>query len=93
MKCSSKLFEERIEDLRSYKEKHGHLNVRINEDKSLAGFCSGMRYARRNPGNFRIMKLNEERIASLDALGFDWRLDCTNTRERSSRSNHATRIR
>ena len=25
--------------------------------------------------------MNEERIASLDALGFDWRLDYTGTRE------------
>ena len=68
-----KSFEERIEDLRSYKEKRGHLNVRRNEDKRLAGFCSGMRNARTNPGNVSIMKLGEERIASLDALGFDWR--------------------
>ena len=49
VKYSRKSFEERIEDLRSYKEKHGHLNVRTKEDKSLADFCSGMRHARTNP--------------------------------------------
>ena len=77
VKCSSKSFEERIEDLRLYKEKHGHLDVKINKDKSLAGFCSNMRQARKNPGNVCRMKLNEERMASLDALGFDWRSNST----------------
>ena len=69
-----KSFEERIEDLRSYKEKHGHLNVRTNEDKSLADWCSRMRHARANPDKSSV-KLDEKRIASLDALGFDWRLN------------------
>ena len=51
--------------------------MRTIEDKSLAGFCSDMRYARRDPGNVSKMKLNEEHIASLDALGFDWSLNIT----------------
>ena len=76
VKCNSKSFEERIEDLKSYKEKHGHLNVRINADKSLAAWCSNMRYGRKSPKKSTI-KLDEERMASLDALGFDWRLDNT----------------
>ena len=28
-----------LDKLRAYKEKHGHLNVREKEDKSLYGFC------------------------------------------------------
>ena len=68
-----KSFEERIADLVLYKENHGHLNVRQIEDKSLALFCSNIRRSRKNPGDVGIFKLNEDRIASLDALGFGWR--------------------
>ena len=53
-KYNTKSFEERIEDLRSYREKHGHLNVRTSENKSLAAFCSNMRYARQKPEKSRV---------------------------------------
>ena len=89
LKNNIKSFDQKIEDLSSYKEKHGHLNVRKNEDESLAGFCSSIRHARNDPGKARRMKLNEDRIASLYALGFDWRPDCTGTRKvRSIQSYH-----
>ena len=68
-----KSFEQRIEDLRAYKEKHGNLNVNWSKDKSLYDFCSGMRHARKNPEKSKTL-INEERIASLNALGFDWRM-------------------
>ena len=68
-----KSFEQRIEDLRAYKEKHGHVNVKQSDDKSLYWFCCGTRHARKNPGKSNKMLINEERIASLDALGFTWR--------------------
>ena len=48
--------------------------MRTNKDKSLADWCSNMRHARANPEKPGI-KLDEKRIASLDALGFDWRLN------------------
>jgi len=82
-KTKVRLFEERIEDLRSYKEKHGHLNIKQSQDKSLAQFCIDIRYTRKNPGKGGRMKMNEERIASLDALGFDWRPACTKYNVRS----------
>ncbi len=46
----NKTFDNRMEDLKRYKEMHGHANVSIPEDKSLAEFCSSVRYAQKNPG-------------------------------------------
>ena len=70
-KRTRKSFEQRIEDLWAYKEKHGHVNVNGSEDMSLHDFCGKMRHARNNPGKTDML-INEERIAILDALGFDW---------------------
>ena len=66
-----KSFEQRIEDLRAYKEKNRHVNVKKSEDKSLYGFCNHMRHARNNPEKSKAL-INDDRISSLDALGFDW---------------------
>ena len=70
--AAQKSFEQRIADLKAYKEKHGHVNVKLSDDKSLYGFCSQMRRARNNPGKFT-KTLTDDRIAILDALGFGWR--------------------
>ena len=64
-------FLQRLEDLKAYKLKHGHLNVKRDDDPSLYNFCTNIRDARNNPSGNK-MKVTEERIASLDALGFDW---------------------
>ena len=74
-----KSFLVRVDELRAYKEKHGHLNVREKEDQSLYGFCSNVRKSRRAiiSGKRRKrtpIKLTEDRIAALDAIGFDWKL-------------------
>ena len=67
-------FEQRLDDLRAYKEKHGHVNVKEKEDKSLYSFCKhmnmSMRHARKNPGK-SAMALTNDQITSLEALGFD----------------------
>jgi len=69
-KCVRKSFIERVEDLKRYYQ-NGHLrDVNRKEDKTLAHFCSNVRYARKNPGDG--IKLTEDRIASLDAIGFQW---------------------
>ncbi len=52
-----------MEDLKRYKEMHGHANVTIPEDKSLGQFCTKVRHARKNPGNGK--QLTNERIAAL----------------------------
>ena len=62
-------FQSRLESLRKFKDEHGHLHVR---EKILAKFCNNARHARRHPGAAKCMKMTAERIASLDALGFDW---------------------
>ena len=69
--AAKKSFEQRIADLKAYKKKHGHVKVKRSEDKSLSDFCYNVRYARINPEKITTL-INEERIASLDALGFEW---------------------
>ena len=59
-----------MEDRKRYKETHGHANVFIPEDKSLAQFCTQARYGHKNPGKGN--KLTEECIAAFDAIGFNW---------------------
>jgi ribosomal protein S4 len=66
----NKTFDERMEDLKRFKETHGHVNVPILEDNSLYQFCAKARYAVKNPG--KGVKLTNEHIAALDALGFIW---------------------
>ena len=73
--AAKKSFEQRMEDLQAYKEKNGHFNVKEREDKSLYRFCLDIRRARNNPGKSHHVRINEERIASLDALGFDWTVE------------------
>ena len=63
-------FDNQMEDLKRYKETHGHVNVSIPEDKSLAQFCTKARYAVKNPG--KGVKLTGECIAAFDAVGFNW---------------------
>ena len=65
-------FDERIDDLEKYKQTHGHLNVKIHEDNSLSQFCTNVRYSRKKVVKNGTKKLTEERIARLDALGFEW---------------------
>ena len=83
-----KSFEQRIEDLRAYKEKHGHVNVKQSDDKSLYDFCIQMRRAHNNPGKSTVA-LTDDRIASLDALGFDWSV---RPREQAAKKSFEQRI-
>ena len=57
-----------MEDLKRFKETHGHANVSIPDDKSLSVFCKRARHALKNPG--KGVKLTDECIAAFDALGF-----------------------
>jgi len=68
----NKTFDDRMEDLKRYKETHGHVNVSIPEDNSLAQFCAQTRYAHNNPGKSKRKKLTIENISRLNALGFNW---------------------
>ena len=70
-RAEKKTFAQRIEELKAYKTKHGHVNVKRSEDKSLYDFCGNMRQARKHPEKSDRV-LTDDHIASLDALGFDW---------------------
>jgi hypothetical protein len=63
-------FIDRVKALRQYKEKTGHLNVTIEDNKSLYFWCTHIRQARKGNGT---MKLTADQIAALDAIGFDWK--------------------
>ncbi len=65
-------FDERINDLREYKQKHGHVNVKTHEDSSLSQFCAQVRHSLKQPEKNGTIKLTEERILRLDALDFEW---------------------
>ena len=77
-----KKFDDRMEDLKRFKETHGHANVFKPEDKSLAQFCAQVRYAHKNPG--KGLKLTDERIAAFDAM-------CLIGRRRNMSRGHSTR--
>ena len=68
----NKTFDDRMEDLKRFKETHGHANVSIHEDRSLAQFCAQTRHARKNPGKGKVKQLTDENIARLNVLGFNW---------------------
>ena len=67
------LFQDRVAALRQYKEKHGHLSVTFKANESLYYWCANIRSARRGKVGKCKIKLTQERIAALDAIGFDWR--------------------
>jgi len=70
-----KAFFDRVDELIFFKEKHGHLKFHKKEDKSLYDFCHHLRQSRRAllTGKGKINnRLDETRIAALDAIGFNW---------------------
>jgi len=72
-KVKIKLFPERIEELKAFKKKHGHLRVTPGLNCSLANFCGVMRSTRRNPDKLNRANLTEEKIKALNDLGgFEW---------------------
>jgi len=74
-----KSFEERIEDLKAFKAKHGHDRVTAKHDPSLHGFCKHMRSARPKGTS---MTITNDRIKTLDELGFDWEVKNKSFEER-----------
>jgi len=65
-----KSFEFRIQQLKAFKIKHGHVRPTKKYDSNLAHFCANIRKARRNPE--RAIRITEQRIEALDAIGFEW---------------------
>ena len=73
---STSSFNDRVKDLKAYKEKYGHVNVSRETDKSLFNWCTNIRNARNKPGEGKL-KLTADRITALDAIGFNWRSETT----------------
>ena len=42
-------FDDRIKDLMEYKQMHGHLNVKFNDDECLYQFCAQVRHSLKQP--------------------------------------------
>jgi len=80
-KRTTKSFEERIEELEAFKEKHDHVRVTAKHDKSLATFCAHIRSGRRGTGAGTL--ITEDRIKALDELGFDWGRQIRTTKVKS----------
>ena len=70
-------FEERLEQLKSFKLQHGHLSIKVTDDESLYNFCKNFRYAGRHPGRSNVA-LTEEKIRALDEIGFLWKKEMNN---------------
>ena len=61
----NKTFDDRMEDLKRYKETHGHANVSIPEDKSLTQFCANAgTFIKSRKGNGKFQFESSDREAS-----------------------------
>jgi hypothetical protein len=69
-------FEDKVEELKAYRAEHGHFKVEPKENKSLYNFCHTIRAARKTPDKSN-RKLTADRIAQLDAIGFNWDINGT----------------
>ena len=73
-------FEERLEELETYKAKHGHCNVNktIGDNKPLGAWCSRVRRSMQRIKNNRAPIIaagfSEDNIKRLEAIGFDWKV-------------------
>ena len=63
-------FKQRLQHLKAYKEKHGHVNVTFDEDKGLYQFIASSKHTLQHPE--KKTKMSAEKIAGLSALGFSW---------------------
>jgi len=68
-------FEQKVEELKAFKEKYGHFDIEKNKDGQnlLYDFCVSIRACYRCPNkDYHRVRLDEKRIALLDSIGFDW---------------------
>lgn len=71
---SADSWNQRLEDLRVFKEQHGHCFVprEYPENQALAYWCERQRQDYRNISRGKPTKMTEERIAILQQVGFQW---------------------
>lgn len=71
-----KTFTDRLNELKQYKQKEGHMEVRASENKPLYDWIHRQRLLFRNhmQGNMKNKtKMSNERIKQLEDIGFDWK--------------------
>ena len=73
---------QRLEDLKAYQREHGHVNVKLSEDKSLYQFCASAKHSLLHPEKSTTMA--DEKIASLSSLGFTWAKQAYNKNKSAS---------
>jgi hypothetical protein len=75
-KCKIFSFEERCEMLLIFKEEFGHCNVPLSRNRSLGDWCKSVRLAHVyiQQGKKPKIKLSQDRIERLEAIGFQWKL-------------------
>lgn len=86
----SKSFEQRLDDLRQFKEEYGHCTVPYTYDKNqpLSNWCSNIRYSYGlvERGLTPTIKMTKERIDSLREVGFDFSGLKTQTKKKEDSS-------
>jgi hypothetical protein len=87
-------FEERLEELREFKRKYGHVrltdNISSKEYRSLGIWCTSMRHAYiawKHKLPKRTRGLNEERVKALEDMGFQFRLRNIGRRAKARKEN------
>jgi hypothetical protein len=65
----TKSFDNHMKQLTAYKAQHGHLKVKKSIKPALYRFTNRMRNCRRGKDG---STLSNDRVAALDAIGFDW---------------------
>ena len=80
-------FEERLEELKAYKVKHGHCNVKNKpgDHKSLGRWCSMVKCSMKNIKNNKapvVGGLSKENITRLEDIGLDWKVKQISFEER-----------
>ena len=90
----SKSFEQRLDDLRQFKEEYGHCTVPYTYDKNqpLSNWCSNIRYSYGlvERGLTPTIKMTKERIDSLREVGFDFSGLKTQTKKKEESSDAAS---
>lgn len=65
-------FDDYFEQIKTFKEAHGHMRVTPKYDKKLANWVADMRNIRRQKNKWYGRKVTEKQLKSLDDLGFIW---------------------
>ena len=96
-KLKSRSFDQHLEDLKSFKIKHGHCEVPYTyaENQPLSNWCSNVRYSYNLSlrGLAPTIKMNPERIARLTEIGFIFKRERKTAKKAKNDSKHTHSLR